>query len=437
MRFTQCGSFALARSYDVAPPAWAVPSGPTRAYFVATSLQQRYSISGMLAMERIASRYSIPMTWMLGDLWWLGLDEYYNRFHSRNGDDVEAEYFASLHQRMRVSMPWYLPSVSVAGAGEERDLGRAAAFGERAFWGITWNSDGTDGTYDRGAPWGAYCADPRSYKRPDTANSCREVAFEWTARDLTRAYLSGREDWFSTDPDDLQRAGLGVDEARRYVHELIDAYAAAGQSQPLVIVSQQESGEATNAGDEAILDALYGRAAAVGMRAVTLRVAAIEARRFAGRARAVAFPSLAFGPQTPSTVLGGDSLYPATIDYHDRSIGATFLAGHTLPSRLFDYSSQSRSAFDRSLRAIPTAASPRLLAATIEGGAIVLTLDSPQKLRYALAFWSDPSRLRVYGRRSIAAGRAGIVIPLILRRGTQTVIVRCGGCSTSVLPYAT
>jgi hypothetical protein len=436
-RFTQCGSFALARSFDVGPPCGAVPNGPTRAYFVAVSLQQRYSISGMLAMERIASRYSIPVTWMLGDLWWLGLDQYYNRFHSSNGDDVEAEYFASLHQRMRVSMPWYVPSVSVAGAGEERDLQRAAAFGERAFWGIAWNSDGTDGTFDRGAPWGAYCADPRSYKRPDTANSCREVAFEWTARDLTRAYLSGREDWFSTDPDDLQRAGISVADARRYMRELIDAYAAAGQSQPLVIVSQQESGEATNAGDEAIVDALYGQATAVGMHALTLRAAATEARRFAGRPRAVAFPSLPFGPQTPSTVLEGDSLYPATIDYHDRSIAATFLAGHTLPSRLFDYSSQSQSAFDRPLRAVPPAMLPRLLAAKFKDGSMVLTLDSPRKLQYAIALWSDPSRLRIYRRASIAAGRAGIVIPLSLRRGVQAVVVRCAGCGTSVLPYST
>jgi hypothetical protein len=313
-RFTQCGSFALARSFVRRPPAWAIPNGPTRARFVAASLQQRFSISGMLALERIASRYSIPMTWMVGDLWWLGLADYYNRFHARNGDGVEAEYFSSLHDGMRRTMPWYVPAVSVAGAGEERDVVRAAAFGERAFWGIAWNSDGIDGTFDRGAPWGAYCADPHSYKRPDPAPGCKLVAFEWTARDLTRAYLSGREDWFSTDPDDLQRAGMSVSDARRYAGEIIDAYAAAGQTQSFVVVAQQESGEATNPGDEAIVDAMYQRVAADGMRASTLRSAALQARAFAARPRAVAFPSLAFGPSLPSTILAGDSLYPATID---------------------------------------------------------------------------------------------------------------------------
>jgi hypothetical protein len=437
IRSAQCGSFALSRSYVVAPPSWAVPNGPTKTRFVATSLQQRFSVSGMLALERTASRYSIPMTWMLGDLWWLGLADYYNRFHAVNGDDVEAEYFASLHDRMRASMPWYVPTVSVAGAGEERDLLRADSFGERAFWGIAWNSHGVDGTADRGAPWGAYCADPQSYKRPDPHAGCREVGFEWTARDLTRAYLSGREDWFSTDPDDLQRAGMSVDAAKRYMRQVIDAYAAAGQTQPLVVVTQQESGEETNAGDDEIVDALFAAAAADRLRRETLRDAARDARAFAATPRAVAFPSLPVGQAVPSAVLDGDSLYPATIDYHDRTAGMTFLAGHTLPSRVFRYVAQSRSRFDRSLEPLPAVEMPRLLEARVLAGRIVLTIAAPKAMPFALALWTEAARLRLRGRPTIAAGRAGVVVPLVLRGGVQTIVLDCAGCSTSVLPYAT
>jgi hypothetical protein len=334
-------------------------------------------------------------------------------------------------------MPWYVPTVSVAGAGEERDLSRANAFGERAFWGIAWNSHGVDGTADLGAPWGAYCADLQSYKRPDPRASCPEVAFEWTARDLTRAYLSGREDWFSTDPDDLQRAGMSVDAAKRYVRQLIDAYAAAGQTQPLVVVTQQESGEETNPGDDAIVDALFGRVAADRLRRQTLRDAARDARAFAATPRAVAFPSLPAAPAVPSPVLGGDSLYPATIDYHDRTAGMTFLAGHTLPSRVFRYDAQSRSRFDRPLAPVPAAELPRLVAARVLAGRIVLTISAPKATPFALAFWADAARLRLSGRPWIAAGRAGVVVPLVLRGGVQTIVVDCAGCSSSVLPYAT
>src|SRR5208283_2423623 len=114
-----------------------------------------------------------------------------------------------------------------------------------------------DGTWDLGAPWGTYCADPRAYKRPDPSGDCPLLAFEWTARDLTRAYLSGREDWFSTDPDDLRRAGFSTGAAIDYVRAVIDAYAAAGTSQPLVVVAQQESYEGAGGEDGEILDALY------------------------------------------------------------------------------------------------------------------------------------------------------------------------------------
>ncbi|MBV8372755.1 MAG: hypothetical protein JOY69_05810, partial [Candidatus Eremiobacteraeota bacterium] len=143
VRAVRCNTAALRR--DLAPPIprWAIPSGPTQARFVATSLQQKFSLSGMSAIERIAERYHIPVTWLVGDLWWTGLADFYNAYHAINHDDVQAEFFASLHQQLRERIPWYVPVVSVQGAGGERDFRAARAFGERAFWGITWNSRGT------------------------------------------------------------------------------------------------------------------------------------------------------------------------------------------------------------------------------------------------------------------------------------------------------
>ena len=99
-------------------------------------------------------------------------------------------------------------------------------------------------TQDMGAPWGAYCADPTSYKRPSPSGNCALVAFEWTARDLTRAYFTQHEEYYSTDPDDLLlRAQFDMGTGSTYIRALVDAYAAAGQTQPLVMVSQQETAE--------------------------------------------------------------------------------------------------------------------------------------------------------------------------------------------------
>jgi hypothetical protein len=67
----------------------------------------------------------------------------------------------------------------------------------------------------------------------------------------------------------------------------------------------------------------------------------------------------------------------------------------------------------------------------------VLTIASPAATPFALAFWTDAARLRVRGRPAIAAGRAGVVVPLVLRSGVQTIEIDCAGCSSSVLPYAT
>jgi hypothetical protein len=115
----------------------------------------------------------------------------------------------------------------------------------------------------------------------------------------------------------------------------------------------------------------------------------------------------------------------------------TFLAGHTLPSRLFRYDVRARSRYDQPLTPMPESAMPRLIAARVFAGGIALTIVSPQATPYAVAFWASATRLRIGGRAAIAAGRAGVVVPLTLQRGTQTVVLHCEGCSTSVLPYAT
>jgi hypothetical protein len=109
-----------------------------------------------------------------------------------------------------------------------------------------------------------------------------------------RTYLSGREDAYSADPDDLlQRGGFTVASAIRYVDSIVDAYAAAGQTQPIVMVSQQETKDETFAGSSAIMNAIYARAVRDGMRTETLEQAASDARTFSASPRAVAFPYIA------------------------------------------------------------------------------------------------------------------------------------------------
>ena len=427
-------------------PSWAHPSGPTQAIFVATSLQEAYSQAGLRDMEGIAAGAGVPMTWMIGN------DEYissnaalYNQYHASNGDDVEVEASTQLADDAMTAFPWYSPAVLVAGAGSNRNVAAAPAFGDTAFWGITWNSHGTDSTSDEGAPWGTFCADPTSYKQPTADGSCALLSFEWTARDLTRAYLGdtgskgySAEAAFSTDPDDVRiRGEFSGGSGDAYVRAMMDAYAAAGVTQPIVVMSQQEShDEATNAAvDDPILQALYQEAVASGMKPMTMRQALPLAKQFSAQPRAIAFP---FIPGGMTTTYNGVPFTPATIDFHDNVAGMTFIAGHTIPSRVFEYASETSSSTRVPLPQIDASSAqyPRLTGVTPTNGGLQFAFTSPQAMHFGVAIWADPSVSTFTGTNVTQAGHAGSVITFDLPAGTSTQFVPCANCNSTTFSYS-
>lgn len=440
VRQATCPRDSLGSDLSPARPLWSIPHGATRARFVATSQQIAFSLEGMQSIENAAAAHHVPVSWMIASYDYLKppTPKVYRSYHNANGDDVQTTDSKGMFHRVGELFPnWFVPSVSMQGAGRERDIPAALAHGEHAFWGITWNSHGIDRTWDEGAPWGSYCADPNSYKRPQPDGGCGLLAFEWTARDLTRAYLSGHEEFFSTDPDDLLlRARFSQAGAQAYVRAIVDAYAAAGETQPIVMMSQQESAENLADGDAGVLDALYGQAAADGMKLETLRTAATDARTFSAAPRAIAFPYLPGGREFGSPLLGGQRLYPATIDYHDAQIGMTFLAGHTLPTRAFRYADYPNSTFDEPLPELPASQMPQLTAATVGDGKLSLQFRAPVALRYGIAIWSDPAALRIDDPAAVPAGRAGVVVTFDLKAGPNQVVVRCGGCRSTTFVYS-
>lgn len=437
VRFAKCDLRGLGR--DLAPnrPRWSIPSGATQTRFVFASLQEVMSAQGTRIIEKTAAAHHVPVSWMLGDIRYAAFADQYNAFHAANGDDAQAQFYPNLHAALSAKLPWYVPSVSVLTAGEERDIGRALSFGEHAFWGITWNSHGTDGTFDYGAPWGTYCADVRSYKRPQPDGGCALLAFEWTARDLTRAYLSGDEAAFSTDPDDLlRRGGFSPASAAAYARKIVDAYAAAGETQPIVMIVQEESIDGPLRANAFVMNALFDEVVRDRMKLETLAEAARDARTFSAAPRAIAFPYLPGGKEVGSPLLHGGTLYPATIDYHDSRVGMTFLSGRTLPSRIFRYADYPVSRFDRPLPEVPPREWPRLTRARVEDGWLELTFAAPQALRFGAAIWSDPAQLKIRPPGAISAGRAAVVLVFDLKAGMNHVRYRCPGCRNAEFAYS-
>jgi hypothetical protein len=436
-RLAKCGFNVLGRDLRPDRPHWSIPSTATQTRFVFTSLDEVISVKGMHNIERIAAAHHVPVSWMVGDVRHMAYAADYNAFHRTNGDDAQAQFWGNLHSAMLAKLPWYVPSVSILTAGVERDVRRAISFGEHAFWGITWNSHGTDGTFDYGAPWGTYCADVHSYKRPQPDGGCAFLAFEWTARDLTRAYLSGREAAFSTDPDDLlQRGGFSPKAAAAYARKLVDAYAAAGETQPIVMIVQEESIDGPLAANAVVMNAMFDEVVRDRMRLETLSQAARDARTFSAAPRAVAFPYIFGGTAVESSILHGDTLYPATIDYHDSRVGMSFLSGHTLPSRVFRYADYPVSRFNRPLPEVPGREMPLLLRSSVKDGWLNLRFAAPRALRFGVAIWSDPAQLRIIGPGEIRAGRAATVLVFDLKAGTSNVRYRCSGCRSSTFTYS-
>jgi hypothetical protein len=431
--FASCDASAVLRvDLNPALPAWSRPSGPTQAIFVAASMAQGLN-AGPAALESIAAAHEIPVTWLISDRAYLDrapVAALFDRYHAANGDDVQTTLGYVPLARV---FSWYEPVVALLGAGRERDIQGVLNWGERAFWGITWNSHGVDGTWDEGAPWGTYCADVTSYKRPDPNGNCGMVSFEWTARDLTRAYFTGREDAYSSDPDDLvQRAHFTPSAAAAYARLLVDAYAAAGQAAPLVFVSHQECEEQAKFAptDTGTLDAIYDEANRTGMRVLTMSQALPLAAAFSDRPRAVAFP---FIPGNPAYL--PEPVLPATIDYHDRVAGMTFESGRALPLRIFEYADAPRSLFNVPLPQVGAAEMPRLTSAAVEAGRLYLHFEASRALHAGIAIWGDPQALGISGAGVVAAGHAGAVAVFDLPQGPSDQSVACAACSSTAFDY--
>ncbi len=216
----------------------------------------------------------------------------------------------------------------------------------------------------------------------------------------------------------------------------MDAYAAAGATQPIVMIVQEESIDAPIRANALVVNAVLDEAVRDGMKLETLAEAARDARTFSAAPRAVAFPFIPGGTKVRSAVLHGDTLYPATIDYHDSRVGMTFLSGRTLPSRVFRYADYPVSRFNRPLPEVPRREIPSLRRARVKDGWLELTFAAPRALRFGAAIWSDPSQLKIDGPGAIRAGRAAVVLVFDLKAGTNDLRYRCRGCRNTEFSYS-
>jgi hypothetical protein len=242
-------------------------------------------------------------------------------------------------------------------------------------------------------------------------------------------YETGREDAYSTIPQDLRlRAGLAPAAAAEYEREIVDAYAAAGETAPLLMVAEEEAWEFAQASAEnaPIMSALYEQAKRDGMTVTTLADAVTRLASAGAQPRVVAFPALA----------ASGRYGPATIDAHNSHVGMTFRAAELMPSRVFAYDRATTSTFNIPVPQLAPSEMPVLLGVEASGGILTLRFRAPIATHFGAAFWVDPSVAGWTSPNVVPAGRAGAVAFFDLVQGDNTITLGCRICTSPTFPYA-
>jgi hypothetical protein len=105
-------------------PTWAIPHGQTQTRFVATSLQQAHFMpGGMQSIEAVARQNKLSASWMAVAIDFInGAGDLYSLYHQNNADDIEGASTPRLIHYLKGKFSWYVPTVSVEGAGHERNI---------------------------------------------------------------------------------------------------------------------------------------------------------------------------------------------------------------------------------------------------------------------------------------------------------------------------
>lgn len=225
-----------------------------------TSWGQGTAVEGVERTARLAHAHGIPVTWIVnrGSIPVLG--EQIRQWHEAYGDDIilQCPFFMEDMAmskdllKARLEADWHLVKEAFPWA-TTKIAGRGKIYNEvievleeldfQGMWGYCWEQVWWDGITHKGIPWGSWYVDSSRYKVPHTGKG-KIVACEWTARDLHLSYHTGSPVIYSTDPNDVLRAGLCTGEEIRYWQMLFDEYLAnTANNEQVYFLQQQEAHE--------------------------------------------------------------------------------------------------------------------------------------------------------------------------------------------------
>lgn len=193
---------------------------------------------GMQRLHQAVHKHGVPITWIVSAGSAPFQQKIITEWHNAYGDEIAlcidnlfTENFSDLEAikkqirtekaKLAKIFPW--SKLNIAGAGHQSRLA-LKAFEELGFdgvWGFCWEQIKVDNITDRGCPWGFYYLDPDNRLAPSRKPG-KLVGIEWTSRDLCKAHHSGNPCSYSSDPNDVVRAGLCAYDDIEYWKRFID-----------------------------------------------------------------------------------------------------------------------------------------------------------------------------------------------------------------------
>lgn len=195
---------------------------------------------GVERVAAVAHKHNIPVTWIVNSRSIAFLAGKIRDWHRLYGDDVilqsplyernlvnkKDEFIQTFEDEwniLKTAFPWAETKVAAQGVITNQLIEYLEEVDCKGLWGYCWEQSWWDGITHKGIPWGQWFIDKNRYKAPN-GNSGGVVACEWTARDLNLAYHTHSPCIYSSDPDDVYRAGLCTGDNIDYWKKLFDEY---------------------------------------------------------------------------------------------------------------------------------------------------------------------------------------------------------------------
>lgn len=204
-------------------------------------------LPGMMLLAEIYHELRIPVTWLVSPESAAICKNHLKKWNETYGDEVamtlptsasgdsnsraprmaggksKKDLLAARYSRLQKTLPWAEITIAACGHTDPEAAGILEELGFQGLWGYCPEQIEVDDITDRGCPWGFFYIDPNQRLRPKRKGRGL-VGMEWTARDLGKSIFSGNPTIYSTDPNDVARAGICRSGHIDYWDDLMENY---------------------------------------------------------------------------------------------------------------------------------------------------------------------------------------------------------------------